>query len=722
MTLDSNSSFGPARGEVGQAPLRDEAGQSRPTSASYDVIVVGTGLAGGVGRGLAGRAGLQRQVLLLSRTARAARTASPPRAASTRPRTTRTTATASTACSTTRSRAATSAPARPTSTAWPQVSVNIIDQCVAQGVPFAREYGGLLANRSFGGRAGLAHLLRPRPDRPAAAARRLPGARCGRSAPATVKMYPAHRDARPGRWSTARPRGIVTRNLVTGEIESPRRRRGRAGHRRLRQRLLSCRPTPRAATSRAIWRAYRRGALFANPCFTQIHPTCIPVRGDYQSQAHADERVAAQRRPHLGAEEPAATSAPPAQIPEDERDYYLERTLPELRQPRPARRRLARGQGGLRRGARRRARRPRRLPRLRRRDRAAWARTRSRERYGNLFEMYERITGENPYEVPMRIYPAVHYTMGGLWVDYNLMSTVPGLFVLGEANFSDHGANRLGASALMQGLADGYFVIPYTDRRLPRRRATLAKVGTDHAAFDERRAARSRSDARQLLAIGGKRTVDSFHRELGQLMWEHCGMARNEAGLEEALEKIPALREEFWQNVTRRRAAASELNQALEKAGRVADFLELAELMCRDALAARRVLRRPLPRGAPDRARARRSATTRTSPTSRPGSTTGDGKQPTLHKEPLEFEYVHLAHAELQVDEDHEADAPRLAAEERDRTQGRFVTYDARRRQPRHVVSRDARRRQRAAHRARARSRSPSTTTAARASAAPAAW
>ena len=280
----------------------------------------------------------------------------------------------------------------------------------------------------------------------------------------------------------------------------------------------------------AIWRAYKRGAVFANPCFTQIHPTCIPVTRRPPVQAHADERVAAQRRPHLGAARSRATSAPPGQIPEAERDYYLERKYPSFGNlvPRDIASRAAkevcdegRGVGPGR---------PRRLPGLRRRHQRGWARTSSRERYGNLFDMYERITGENPYQVPMRIYPAVHYTMGGLWVDYNLMSTIPGLFVLGEANFSDHGANRLGASALMQGLADGYFVAALHHRQLPGRRPSWRKVDRRSTPSSRRREADVTARTERLLAIKGKRTVDSFHRELGKLLWENCGMARNAGG------------------------------------------------------------------------------------------------------------------------------------------------------------------------------------------------
>ena len=357
-------------------------------------------------------------------------------------------------------------------------------------------------------------------------------------------------------------------------------------------------------------------------------------------------RVAPQRRPDLGAQGEGRHRGRRTQIPEDERDYYLERKYPSFGNlaPRDIASRAAKevcdegrgvGPGGL--GvyldfadA---------ISRL--------GEDAIRERYGNLFEMYERITDENPYQVPMRIYPAVHYTMGGLWVDYNLMSTIPGLFVIGEANFSDHGANRLGASALMQGLADGYFIIPYTigDYLGDAKPAT---VDADHAGVQAARRRDVRERGQQLLAIKGKRTVDSFHRELGKIMWDYCGMARNAAGLERPWSEIPALREEFWRNVSVPGSDA-ELNQSLEKAGRVADFLELARADVPRRAGARGVVRRPLPRGVPDRRTARRCATTSISPRRAPGSTPDADADPSLHKEPLAFEYVHLAAAELQV-------------------------------------------------------------------------
>jgi succinate dehydrogenase / fumarate reductase flavoprotein subunit len=388
----------------------------------------------------------------------------------------------------------------------------------------------------------------------------------------------------------------------------------------------------------AIWRAHRRGALFGNPCYTQIHPTCIPVSGDFQSKLtlmseslRNDGRVWVPRE--------RGDRRPPHQIPDGERDYYLERKYPSFGNlaPRDIASRAAKeacddgrgvGPGGL--GvyldfadA---------IHRL--------GEDRIRERYGNLFEMYQRITDENPYRVPMRIYPAVHYTMGGLWVDYNLMSTIPGLFVIGEANFSDHGANRLGASALMQGLADGYFILPYT---IGDYLAGLKAGATPSADHPEVRAIAEQVSSRtqRLLAIGGKRTVDSFHRELGKLMWDQCGMTRSAGGLREAIQRIPAIREEFWATVNVPGSDA-ELNQALERAGRVADFLELGELMCRDALHREESCgghfrvehqtedgeaRRDDERFAYVAAWQHR----------------GDGAEPCLVKEPLEFESVKLA-------------------------------------------------------------------------------
>jgi succinate dehydrogenase / fumarate reductase flavoprotein subunit len=457
-----------------------------------------------------------------------------------------------------------------------QVSVNIIDQCVAQGVPFAREYGGLLDNRSFGG----AQVSRTFYARGQTGQQLLLGAYQALERQVglgSVKMYP-RTDMLDLVVVDGQARGIVTRSLYDGKIEVHMAdavilATGGYGN------VFYLSTNAKGCNATAIWRAYKRGALLANPCFTQIHPTCIPVAGEYQSKLtlmseslRNDGRIWVPKQPR--------DRRAPKSIPESERDYYLERRYPSFGNlvPRDIASRAAKaecdaghgvGESGL--GvyldfadA---------IERLGKHTIA--------ERYGNLFEMYELITGENPYEVPMRIYPASHYTMGGLWVDYNLMSTIPGLFVLGEANFSDHGANRLGASALMQGLADGYFIIPYTIG------GYLATAKPPKVAADAP-AAREAVDSattitNKLLNGSGKRTVDSFHRELGQIVWDNCGMARNEAGLKKALSQIPALREEFWKNV-HVLGANEEFNQSLEKAGRVADFFELAELMCRDAL------------------------------------------------------------------------------------------------------------------------------------------
>jgi len=458
-----------------------------------------------------------------------------------------------------------------------QISVNIIDQCVSQGVPFAREYGGLLANRSFGG----AQVSRTFYARGQTGQQLLLGAYQALEkeiAKGGVKMFPRS-EMLDLIVVNGRARGIVVRDELTGKIEPHLAdavvlATGGYGN------VFYLSTNAKGCNATAIWRAYKRGAAFANPCYTQIHPTCIPVAGEHQSKLtlmseslRNDGRVwVPKRKEDVG--------KAPGDIPEADRDYYLERKYPSFGNlsPRDIASRAAkeacddgRGVGPGGRGvyldfadA---------IKRL--------GEDKIRERYGNLFEMYERITAENPYRVPMRIYPAVHYTMGGLWVDYNLMSTIPGLHVGGEANFSDHGANRLGASALMQGLADGYFVIPLTigDYLASTK---LEQVGVDNpevrAAVDdvERRTSR-------LLGIKGKRTVAAFHRELGKIMWEYCGMARDAAGLRKALELIPRLREEFWRDVTIPGSGA-ELNQTLEHAGRVADFLELGELMCRDAL------------------------------------------------------------------------------------------------------------------------------------------
>jgi succinate dehydrogenase / fumarate reductase, flavoprotein subunit len=457
-----------------------------------------------------------------------------------------------------------------------QVSVNIIDQCVAQGVPFAREYGGLLDNRSFGG----AQVSRTFYARGQTGQQLLLGAYQALERQiglGSVKMYP-RTEMLDLIVIDGHARGIVTRNLNDGKMEvhladAVILATGGYGN------VFYLSTNAKGCNTTAIWRAYKRGALFANPCFTQIHPTCIPVAGDYQSKLtlmseslRNDGRIWVPKQP--------GDSRPPDSIPESERDYYLERRYPSFGNlvPRDIASRAAKAQcdsghgvgpSGLgvyldfadaikRLGIKKIA-----------------------ERYGNLFVMYERITGEDPYVVPMRIYPAIHYTMGGLWVDYNLMSTIPGLFVLGEANFSDHGANRLGASALMQGLADGYFVIPYTIGDY----LANAKPAKASDAAPEAKEALTNATAitNKLLNANGNRTVDSYHRELGKIVWDYCGMARNEAGLKQALSLIPALREDFWKNA-RVLGANEEFNQSLEKAGRVADFFELAELMCMDAL------------------------------------------------------------------------------------------------------------------------------------------
>ena len=457
-----------------------------------------------------------------------------------------------------------------------QLSVNIIDQCVAQGVPFAREYGGLLANRSFGG----AQVSRTFYARGQTGQQLLLGAYqalCRQIGLGKVQMF-ARTEMLDVVLVEGQAKGIVVRDLVTGQISS---HAGDAvvlatgGY----SNVFYLSTNARGCNVTAIYRAYKKGAAFANPCYTQIHPTCIPVSGEHQSKLtlmseslRNDGRVWVQKK--------KGDTRPPQQIPEPERDYYLERKYPSYGNlaPRDIASRAAKevcdegrgvGRGGL--GVY--------LDFSDAINRLGVATI--KERYGNLFDMYQTITGENAYQTPMRIYPALHYTMGGLWVDYNLMSNLPGLFVLGEANFSDHGANRLGASALMQGLADGYFILPYTIGHYFASSKPL-KPSVSHPEF---RKAEEEVKARtqRMLSIRGKRTVSSFHRELGKLMWDKCGMARNEAGLKEALQRIPALREEYWENVNVT-GENQELNQALEQAGRVADYMEFAELMCYDAL------------------------------------------------------------------------------------------------------------------------------------------
>lgn len=458
-----------------------------------------------------------------------------------------------------------------------QVSVNIIDQCVAQGVPFAREYGGLLANRSFGG----AQVSRTFYARGQTGQQLLIGAYQAlerQIALGKVKMH-TQSEMLDVVVTDGRARGIVVRNLISGEITAHAAdavvlATGGYGN------VFFLSTNAMYSNVTASWRAHKRGAAFANPCYTQIHPTCIPVSGEHQSKLtlmseslRNDGRVWVPKK--------QGDNRPPSQIPEAERDYYLERKYPSFGNlaPRDIASRAAKeacddgrgvGPGGL--GV---------YLDFADAIKRLGQKTIS-ERYGNLFDMYQRITDENPYQLPMRIYPAVHYTMGGTWVDYNLMSTVPGLHVIGEANFSDHGANRLGASALMQGLADGYFVLPYTiGNYLAGVKPEKVDVTTHPAFTDAVNAVKAQTN--QLLNIKGKRTVDSFHKQLGKIMWDKCGMARSREGLTEALQEIPQLREEFWQNVNVPGSGAS-LNQSLEKAGRVADFIELGELMCRDAL------------------------------------------------------------------------------------------------------------------------------------------
>ncbi len=479
-----------------------------------------------------------------------------------------------------------------------EVSANIIDQCVALGVPFAREYGGLLSNRSFGG----TQVQRTFYAAGQTGQQLLLGAYSGLQRQVglgTVKMYSRH-EMLDVVVIDGKARGIIARNLVTGEIER------HAGHA-----VLLCTggygnvfflsTNAMGSNVTAAWKAHKKGALFGNPCFTQIHPTCIPVSGDHQSKLtlmseslRNDGRIWVPKK--------AGDTRKPNEIPEEERDYYLERRYPAFGNlvPRDVASRAAkeRCDAGFGVGASKMAVYLDYAAAIERygkiqanklnetnasKDRIiALGKDVVKEKYGNLFEMYEKITGENPYEVPMRIYPAVHYTMGGLWVDYELQTTVPGLYALGEANFSDHGANRLGASALMQGLADGYFVIPYTIGSYLNTQIREKLVSTDHAAFEE--AEKSVKDTiNNLINNKGSKTVDHFHKRLGKIMWDKCGMARNEQGLKEAIQEIRQLREEFWKEV-RVPGSANEMNPELEKAGRVADFLELGELMCIDAL------------------------------------------------------------------------------------------------------------------------------------------
>ena len=512
-----------------------------------------------------------------------------------------------------------------------QVSVDIIDQCVAQGVPFAREYGGLLDNRSFGG----AQVSRTFYARGQTGQQLLVGAYQSmmRQVDAgTVKLMP-QREMLDVVIVDGKARGIITRNLATGELEKW------AG-----DAVLLCTGgygtayylSTNAVNSNvtAAWRVHKRGALFANPCFTQIHPTCIPVSGDHQSKLtlmseslRNDGRVWVPKNP--------GDTRPAQQIPDADRDYYLERRYPSFGNlvPRDVASRAAKlvcddgrgvGETGL----------------------AVYldfadainrlGKDVIRQRYGNLFDMYQKITDDNPYEVPMRIFPAVHYTMGGLWVDYNLMSTIPGLHVLGEANFSDHGANRLGASALMQGLADGYFVIPYTLANYLAG-TSLPKVTADHDAFAEA-AGNAQAQITRLLSVKGRRTPRELHRQLGRVLWDHVGMSRTADGLKKALAEVPKLREEFWQDVSVP-GEPNNMNKNLEYAGRVADYLEFAELLALDALEReescgghfREEYQTPDNEAARDDGRFSHVAA---------WEFTGVGNRPVRHVEPLQFEYV----------------------------------------------------------------------------------
>jgi succinate dehydrogenase / fumarate reductase flavoprotein subunit len=461
-----------------------------------------------------------------------------------------------------------------------EVSVNIIDQCVAQGVPFAREYGGLLANRSFGG-AQVSRTFYARGQTGQQLLLGAYGALNRQIANGKVKMY-TRSEMLDVIVVDGKARGIITRDLVTGKVEA------HSAHAVLLctggySNVFYLSTSAKACNASAAWRAHKKGAFFGNPCFTQIHPTCIPVSGDHQSKLtlmseslRNDGRVWVPKTAVKGLKAKEA-----ANIKEEDRDYFLERKYPSFGNlvPRDVASRNAKTVCDEGRGVG-----PTGLAVFMdfsdaiKRD----GRKMIEQKYGNLFDMYQQITGDNPYEVPMMIFPAVHYTMGGLWVDYNLMTTVPGLYALGEANFSDHGANRLGASALMQGLADGYFVIPYT---IGDYLATIGwndKIATDHPAFTEG-IENVKAGVDRLLSIKGNKTVDEFHRQLGLIMWEYCGMSRSETGLTKAKKMIQDLRSEFWTNVSVL-GSANELNQELEKAGRVADFLELGELMIDDAL------------------------------------------------------------------------------------------------------------------------------------------
>ena len=521
-----------------------------------------------------------------------------------------------------------------------QVSNNIIDQCVAQGVPFAREYGGYLDNRSFGG----AQVSRTFYARGQTGQQLLLGAyqalmkEAGKK---TVTLYP-RTEMLDLVVIDGVARGIVTRHLITGAIESHGAdavvlATGGYGN------VFYLSTNAKGCNVTATWRAHKKGALFANPCFTQIHPTCIPVHGDHQSKLtlmseglRNDGRVWVPKTPK--------DKRKPQDIPESERDYFLERKYPGFGNlvPRDIASRSVKEQCDAGRG-------------VGDTGMAVYldfaeiigriGKNIVQERYGNLFDMYEKISGDDPYSTPMMIYPAVHYTMGGLWVDYHLMSNVPGLFVLGEANFSDHGANRLGASALMQGLADGYFVAPYTISDYLARVKPGVKDAAGHPEF--KKAEQDINDrVKKLLSVKGKRTVDDFHRQLGRLLWNECGMARNAAGLTEALARIPKIREEFWRNVSVL-GSGEDFNQALERAGRVADFLEFGELLVIDALQREESCgghfreEYQTPEGEALRRDDQFSYVAA-------WQFNGVGQAPTLHKEELKFEEVHLSQRSYQ--------------------------------------------------------------------------
>ena len=514
-----------------------------------------------------------------------------------------------------------------------QLSVNIIDQCVAQGVPFAREYGGLLANRSFGG----AQVSRTFYARGQTGQQLLLGAYQALERQVSLKNVQMHtfEEMLDVVLIDGHARGIVTRNLLTGKVTSHAAdavvlATGGYGN------VFYLSTNAMLSNTTATWRAYKKGAAFANPCYTQIHPTCIPVSGDHQSKLTLmSESLRNDGRVWV----PIARGdqRAPAAIPESERDYFLERKYPSFGNlaPRDISSRAAKeacddgrgvGPGGL--GVYLDF-----ADAIKRLGKNTIA-----ERYGNLFDMYRRITDENPYEQPMRIYPAVHYTMGGLWVDYNLESTIPGLFVAGEANFSDHGSNRLGASALMQGLADGYFVLPYTLGNYLGG-AKLEKVSTTHDAF-KNAVDGVKTEVAKLMNIKGNRTVDSFHKQLGHIMWESCGMSRSEAGLKKAITDISQLREEYWQNV-RIPGDANYINTELEKAGRVADFIELGELMCRDALERQESCGGHFREEYQDNGEAKRDDDKFCHVAA--WEYTGENKPEVRHQEELTFENIHLA-------------------------------------------------------------------------------